>query len=191
MRPLVAAVLCAAPLLLGACSGSGTAPAGGDGQGFVSGDGSVAVVDPAERRPAPELTGTTLAGEPFDLADHRGDVVVLNVWGSWCAPCREEAPYLQAVYEETASDGVQFVGVNTRDDDAAARAFERRFGITYPSVVDDDGRLLLAFRDTLPPSSIPSTLVIDREGRVAARVLGPTTFTELRALVDDVAAEPA
>ncbi len=177
--------------LVAGCSTAGPTPAGGDGQGFVSGDGSLSVVDPAAREPAPELSGTTLDGEQLALSELQGDVVVLNVWGSWCAPCREEAPYLQGVYDDTRRDGVRFVGINTRDDLAAATAFERRFAITYPSLVDTDGRLLLQFRGSLPPSAIPSTLVIDREGRVAARVLGPTTYSELKRLVDEVAAEPA
>jgi len=177
--------------LVAGCSSPGPAPAGGDGQGFVSGDGSVLVVDPAAREPAPAVSGTTLDGEELALSELQGDVVVLNVWGSWCAPCREEAPYLQGVFDDTSRDGVRFVGINTRDDLAAAQAFERRFDVTYPSLVDTDGRLLLQFRGSLPPSAIPSTLVIDREGRVAARVLGPTTYSDLKRLVDEVAAEPA
>jgi thiol-disulfide isomerase/thioredoxin len=191
MRRLVAALVGVAVLVgLAGCSSTGAPTTGGDGQGFVTGDGSVAVVDPADRRPAPDLAGTTLSGDPVALSDFVGDVVVLNVWASWCGPCREEAPYLQAVADESAADGVTFLGINTRDDDAAAQAFERRFAITYPSIVDEDGRLLLAFRDTLPPSAIPSTLVIDRQGRVAARILRSTTYTELKRLVADVAAEP-
>jgi thiol-disulfide isomerase/thioredoxin len=191
MRRGVAALVGAAVLFgLAGCSSTAAPTAGGDGQGFVTGDGSVAVVDPADRRPAPDLAGTTLSGDAVSLSDLAGDVVVLNVWASWCGPCREEAPYLQAVADESAADGVTFLGINTRDDDAAAQAFERRFEITYPSIVDEDGRLLLAFRDTLPPSAIPSTLVIDRQGRVAARILRSTTYTELKRLVADVAAEP-
>lgn len=186
-----AAVGAAVMALVSGCSTPGPVPAGGDGQGFVSGDGSLLVVDPEAREPAPELTGTTLDGEPLSLSELQGEVVVLNVWGSWCAPCREEAPYLQGVFDDTRRDGVRFVGVNTRDDLAAAQAFERRFDITYPSLVDTDGRLLLRFRGSLPPSAIPSTLVVDRQGRVAARVLGPTTYSDLKRLVDEVSAEPA
>jgi thiol-disulfide isomerase/thioredoxin len=178
-------------VLVTGCGTGGPAPAGGDGQGFVGGDGSVRVVDPEARQPAPDVSGETVDGGLLALSDLRGKVVVLNVWGSWCAPCREEAPYLQGVYDDTRRDGVRFVGINTRDDVAAAQAFERSFGVTYPSLVDTDGRLLLQFRGSLPPSSIPSTLVVDREGRIAARVLGPTTYSALKRLVDDVAAEPA
>lgn len=170
---------------------------GGDGRvepaaeaGFVQGSGVVTVIDPAQREPAPDFSGPTLDGGTFDLGDHRGDVVVLNVWGSWCAPCRAEAPALAAVAEQTAADGVVFIGVNTRDTETAARAFEDEFGVPYPSVVDTDGRRLLAFRDTLPPAAIPSTLVVDRDGLMAARVIGEISENSLRGLVTDIAGEP-
>lgn len=154
-------------------------------QGYVSGDGSTTIIAEADRVPAPAIVGTTLDGEPFALADLRGAVVVLNVWASWCAPCRAEAPDLQEVaseYEQTAA--VQFVGLNTRDSAEAADAFVDRFGLTYPSVVDTDGVLQLAFRDSLPPAAIPSTVVIDPQGRVAARVIGAVDASTLRGLIE-------
>jgi thiol-disulfide isomerase/thioredoxin len=169
-------------------SGTGASNAAG----FVAGDGTVQVIDPADRKPAPTLSGTTLTGDTFTLADHLGSVVVLNVWGSWCAPCRKEAPELQAAYKRltsgTGADGkVVFAGINTRDNDPGpAIAFERSFGVTYPSVYDPSGRLLLGFADSLPAMAIPSTLVIDRSGRVAARLLGATTTTTLVDVVTDV-----
>lgn len=175
-------------LTLASCS-SGAQFSSGDGQGFISGDGSTVVLDPSDRDDAPDVSGPTLQGDDLALADLSGEVVVLNVWGSWCAPCRAEAETLQELSDEFANQGVQFVGINTRDDEAKAAAFERTFGITYPSWVDPDGQMQLAFRDSLPPTSIPSTLVIDREGRVAARVLGPTSYLQLKGLVEDVAAE--
>jgi thiol-disulfide isomerase/thioredoxin len=159
--------------------------------GFVQGSGIVTIIDEDDREPAPEFSGPTLDGGEFDLAEQAGNVVVLNVWGSWCAPCRAEAPALAEVANQTADDGVVFVGVNTRDTTTAALAFEDEFDVPYPSVVDTDGRRLLAFRDTLPPAAIPSTLVIDRDGNMAARVLGEITETSLSALVSDVAAEAA
>lgn len=186
--PVLAAL--AAGLLLGACSGDGRVEPGTDA-GFVQGGGVVTVIDPGEREPAPEFEGPTLDGGRFDLAEQTGDVVVLNVWGSWCAPCRAEAPSFATVAEETADDAVVFVGVNTRDTETAALAFEDEFGVPYPSVVDTDGRRLLAFRDTLPPAAIPSTLVVDRNGDMAARVIGPISETSLRNLVTDIAEEPA
>jgi thiol-disulfide isomerase/thioredoxin len=154
--------------------------------------GDTAVVEQlpaAERQVVPELRGRLLSGGQFDLADHRGKVVVVNVWGSWCAPCRAEAPHLQQVWTETQDRGVQFVGINVKDNDAAAKGFVRTYGITYPSLVDDDGRLLLMLRGSLPPEAIPSTIVIDRQGRIAARALGGITEQQLRRLVDWALAE--
>jgi thiol-disulfide isomerase/thioredoxin len=159
---------------------------------YVEGGGIVTIVPPDERQQAPEFSGPLLGGtDEFNLAQTNGDVVVLNVWASWCPPCRKEAPALQAVSAELAAQDVQFVGVNVRDNETDARAFVQEFGLTYPSVVDTTGALLLAFRDTLPPSAIPSTLVIDREGRMAARVLDEVTETSLLDLVADIAAEDA
>lgn len=168
---------------LAGCSSS-TGAAGGDEQGFVAGDGSIVVVPADQRVAAPALTGTTLDGEPFDLADHRGEVVLLNVWASWCAPCRAEAPDLAALTAAYADQPVQVVGLNTRDSDVSARAFAERYGLTFPSVVDRDGQLQLLFSDSLPPQAIPSTLVIDPEGRVAGRVLGRSSESTLAAMID-------
>ena len=182
MRLLLAAS--ASLLLLAGCG----AQAGSDGVGFEGGDGTVTIV-PAERRePAPTLSGVALNGEEVSTADHAGKIVVVNVWGSWCAPCRAEAPELVEAQRDLG-DGVAFLGVNTRDLDVApAQAFERAFGLTYPSIFDPDGRLLLGFAQ-LPPKAIPSTVVIDAEGRVAARVLGTVDATTLSGIVSDVAAD--
>ncbi|MFL6287811.1 MAG: TlpA family protein disulfide reductase, partial [Actinomycetes bacterium] len=104
-------------------------------------------------------------------------------------PCRDEAPALQEVYKTNKSKGVQFIGINTRDQVAAAQAFEETFGVTYPSFDDQSGQLQLLFRDTLPVEAIPSTVIVDREGKVAARVVGPTTYSQLSELIDQVDAE--
>ena len=176
-------------LLVAGCAG-GSPQTGAPDKGYISGDGSVTLIAPAERGEPVTFEGTTLEGSEFDVADHRGEVVVVNVWGSWCPPCIAEAPDLERVWDRTRSRDVQFVGVNTRDQPAAARAHERRFGVSYPSIDDDGGRVLLAFRGTLPPVAIPSTLVLDRRGRVAARVLGQVGAGTLRGLVTDVLAEP-
>jgi peroxiredoxin len=184
-----ATVAVALAVLLTGCSGaaSGTAQ-----QGYVDGAGTIQVVPAAERAKAPALKGTTLDGKPFDLASLRGTVVVLNVWASWCPPCRAEGPMLQTVHTDLLPRGGTLVGIDTRDGDGtAARAFAQNIGMTYPSVVDRDGRLLLAFADTLPPQAVPSTLVIDRSGRIAARVIGPVTQPRLMALVDPLLAETA
>jgi len=176
-RWVIAAV--AVALTLTGCSAD---LAEGD-QGFVAGDGSVTVLAAGERQPAPSIVGETLDGGTFTLADHLGQVVVLNVWASWCAPCRAEAPILEEVWQDTEPLGVQFVGLDTRDSDAAARAFVDRFGITYPNVIDRDGRLQLRFGDSLPPQAIPSTVVVDRQGRVAARALGKVSAATLRTMI--------
>jgi thiol-disulfide isomerase/thioredoxin len=158
-------------------------------QGYVSGDGTTTIVAQSERAPAPDLTGTTLDGEPFALADHLGEVVVLNVWASWCAPCRAEAEDIQKVSSELEGSGVKFVGLNTRDSQAAADAFVDRFGVTYPSVVDTDGTRQLLFHETLPPAAIPSTIVIDRQGRVAGRAIGEVDRSRLLGMIEPILAE--
>lgn len=183
MRPLGLVAVAMAALLLTACGASDA----DTGTAFVAGDGSIVLIAPDERQPAPDLVGPTLEGGEFRLSDHLGDVVVLNVWASWCAPCRAEAPVLEDAWREVKDDGVQFVGLDTRDTEAAALAFLDRYGVTYPNVIDTDGRLQLLFSDTLPPQAIPSTLVVDREGRVAGRILGRVTDATLTALIDDVA----
>jgi len=170
-------------LLLSGCTSSSAATSGTD-SGFVAGDGSLVLVAEADRLPAPDLVGQTLDGEEFRLADHRGDVVVLNVWASWCAPCRAEAPGLAALATEYEGSGVQFVGLDTRDSDIPARSFVERFGIPYPNVIDRDGRLQLLFVDSLPPQAIPSTIVIDPQGRVAGRALGKVSESSLRGLIE-------
>jgi thiol-disulfide isomerase/thioredoxin len=194
-RLLRTAALVAVGAVLAGCSqdvSAGERVAGGDvaAQGYVSGDGSTTIVAEADRKPAPAFTGETLDGGQFDLAEHRGEVVVLNVWASWCAPCRAEAADLAAVATEKAEDGVVFVGLNTRDSAAPANAFVERFGLPYDNVIDTNGTKQLAFRD-LPPAAIPSTLVIDREGRVAARAIGEVDRSRLLGLIEPIEAEGA
>jgi thiol-disulfide isomerase/thioredoxin len=188
--PRVAILVAAVLLLTAGCSDGQVLRSGDGGQSrYIEGTGAVTIVPVGDRAPAPDFGGPLLNGGEFKLTEARGDVVVLNVWGSWCPPCRKEAPALQAVAESLAADGVRFVGINTRDNETDARAFQAEFGVTFPSVVDTDGTRMLAFRDTLPPAAIPTTLVIDREGWVAARVLGAITEPSLRDLIGDVLAE--
>jgi thiol-disulfide isomerase/thioredoxin len=159
--------------------------------GFVSGDGSVTILDQDARLPAPVVSGTNLEGQQLSTADFPGEIIVLNVWASWCAPCRAEAPALEAVAAEYADQGVQLIGLNTRDSNASAINFIKNYGVSFPSIVDTDGRLQLLFNDTLPPQAIPSTIVIDQGGKVAARALGAVDSSTLSAIVDQLKLESA
>ncbi len=141
---------------------------------------------PADRPPPVSLTGELLDGSRFDLASTRGTVVVVNVWGSWCAPCRAEAPDLEQTYQATRDRKVTFLGINHQDGRDAAKAFERG-QVTYPSLFDPDSRAALAFQVT--PNLTPSTLVLDRQGRIAVVVRGAVTRAKLQPLVERVAAE--
>ena len=141
------------------------------------------MIDESQRQSAPDITGTTLDGQPFSLASLRGKPTILNVWASWCAPCRAEAPILEKVWQAKQPD-VHFIGLDTRDSDTAALSFIRKFGITYPNVIDRDGALQLRFSDTLPPQAIPSTIVIDAQGRVAARALGKVSESTLLGMIE-------
>ncbi|HBK38989.1 MAG TPA: redoxin [Actinobacteria bacterium] len=147
------------------------------------------ILPPDQRQVAPNASGVDLAGKTLELADFAGQIVVLNVWASWCAPCRAEAGALEEVAKQFENQGVQFIGLNTRDSNAAARAFIRKFDVTYPSLVDTDGRIQLLFNDSLPPQAIPSTIVIDQKGRVAARALGVVTAATLRAMIEPLREE--
>lgn len=172
---------------LAGCSNDEVGSAGD--AGFVSGKGVITRLAEGDRRPPGEVAGETIEGEPVSLADFAGKTVVVNVWGSWCAPCRSEAADLVAASEDLADEGVVFLGINSRDlDRAAAAAFQRRFAVPYPSIYDQQGRTLLAFRGTLSPNAIPSTVVVDAEGRVAASVIGEVTRSTLVGLVRDVQA---
>jgi thiol-disulfide isomerase/thioredoxin len=174
-------------LALAGCSSAGQDQAERKGQtGFVSGGGTLTIFKPSERQPAPKVSGQTLDGRQWSLTDQAGKVVVLNVWGSWCAPCRKEAPDLVEASRQLGA-GAVFAGLNTRDlDPAPARKFVREFGIGYPSIYDPSGKQLLGFRGQVSPQSIPSTLVIDPSGRVAARVLGTVSARTLVDVVHDV-----
>ncbi len=182
-------VAVAAVALLAGCTGR---PIGADGsaadQGFVAGDYQVRTGAAGDGQVAPDVTGPTLDGGTFHLDRYKGKVVVFNFWASWCAPCRVETPALQVLAHDLASKGVVFVGVDSRDDPDSARAFLADIEGTdapadYPNIDDSSGEVALSFH-TLAPSGFPTTLVVDRTGRVAVLVNGPTTEPRLRALLE-------
>ncbi|WP_432521361.1 TlpA family protein disulfide reductase [Kineococcus sp. SYSU DK006] len=187
-RTVVAAAL--GVLALAGCSGGDGLPQT-QGANYIEGDGTV-VSTPVEERGEPvDFTGTTVDGAQLRLSDHRGEVVVLNTWFAGCSPCRKEAPDLQAVWSEYAERGVQFVGINTDDTAEVAASFQRTFAITYPSVLDaGSGQAVLALR-RYAPQATPTTLVLDAEGRVAARASGIVRAATLRGMLDDAGALPA
>ena len=161
----------------------------GNRQGYVSGDGSIETIAAAKRGRPVELSGETLDGDAWSAADARGKVVVLNVWATWCPPCEAEAPELKKAAEAVAADGkpVVFMGINTRDNAASGRATIKRQGIPYPSLDDREGLMVLALQGKAPTP--PTTLVLDRQGRIASRVVGEVTAPTLTGLVDDALAE--
>ncbi|WP_031511340.1 TlpA family protein disulfide reductase [Streptomyces megasporus] len=185
-RTALAALPLAVLAAVGCAPQSEDAPSGGE----AADRRQLLHIPAADRQAAPDVRGETLTGEELALADFRGKIVVLNVWGSWCAPCRAEAPHLQKVSQATKDQGVVFLGINTRDATRDnALNFEESYGITYPSLWDPAGRQLLKFKGTLAPSAIPSTVAIDRKGRIAARALKALDETELRWLIDPVLKE--
>ncbi|MEI7777992.1 MAG: TlpA disulfide reductase family protein [Actinomycetes bacterium] len=181
-----ALLLGAAVVLTGCAATSGT---GSSDLHYVSGDGATTILSIKDRAAFPSVSGQTLTGTSLALSQFSGKVVVLNVWASWCPPCRAEAPTLERVAKALAAKGVVFIGIDTRDNLVAGQAYAANFGLTFQSLFDQDGALLLAFRGTLPPAAIPSTLVIDRHGRVAARALGGVDESRLLGLIDPVLQE--
>jgi thiol-disulfide isomerase/thioredoxin len=167
--------------VLAGCSGGAVASSGA---GQAAGAGVKTFVPAAQRKEPVELAGTTLEGRRLDIATLRGKPVVLNVWGSWCPPCRREAPALQAAATELAGRA-SFVGIDVRDNRGSALAYQRKFKITYPSIVDP-GTLLLSLQGAVAAQSPPVTVVLDAKGRIAARFIGVTTKITLIDMVEDV-----
>jgi thiol-disulfide isomerase/thioredoxin len=189
MRRAVIAALGAA-LLAGCSTGSGAVDVNNGGEfRFVAGTPAGEVIPPDERASAPEFAGTLLGGGEFSSSELAGEVAVLNFWGSWCAPCRVETPEFQEVYAEVRNDGVEFLGLNVKEtDEQFAHAFVDRFGIEFPSLYDPRGEVALAFRG-YPANAIPSTIVLDAEGRVAAVYTGTVSQEDLRRVLDSVLGE--
>ncbi|GAA3401142.1 TlpA family protein disulfide reductase [Pseudarthrobacter polychromogenes] len=161
----------------------------GDNKNYVAGDGSVTEFAAGDRKSAIQVNGTLFNGTTVAPADFQGGVTVLNFWFAACAPCRVEAPILEELHQEFKDQGVQFYGVNLRDEKATAEAFEKTFNLTYPSFDDKDGGVLLAVSGLVPPGAVPTTLVLDKQGRVASRVLGEVQKGTLKALIAAAVAE--
>ncbi|MCP2047971.1 UNVERIFIED_ORG: thiol-disulfide isomerase/thioredoxin [Paenarthrobacter nicotinovorans] len=161
----------------------------GDNKNYVAGDGSVTEFAKADRAAPVALKGTLFNGNEVKPEDLKGKVTVLNFWFAACAPCRIEAPQLEALHQEFKDQGVQFFGVNLRDEKATADAFDKTFNLTYPSFNDKDGSVLLSVSGIVPPGAVPTTLVLDKEGKVASRVLGEIEKSTLKALISSAVAE--
>lgn len=180
----VAVTLCVA----GCASGSiGANVPQSSGTSFVGSSYTSTVFKAGQRPQVPDVSGTSLTGQPLHLSSYRGDVLVLNFWGSWCTPCRSEAPALGTLARQMRAKGVRFLGVDIRDEPDSALAFMQTFRVGYPSFNDPNDQIALDFRGTMTPSAIPTTLVIDRSGQVAARVVGGVTYAGLKSLILSVA----
>ena len=181
-----AAVLLA---LAGCATGHGAVDVDNGGEfRFVAGTPAGTVIPPGQRATAPSFSGTLLDGSAFRSASLRGSVAVLNFWGSWCAPCRVETPEFSSVASSVAGRGVRFLGVDVKEDEQFAQAFLDSRQISYPSLYDPRGEVALAFRD-YPANAIPSTIVLDRQGRVAAVYTAAVSQQDLRSVVDAVTGE--
>jgi len=194
LAPLLAGLAVGA-LLLSGCSSDPLAEQyrEGSGKGFIAGDGSVTEIALSDRGQAVEFSGVTEAGDTVTSADKLGEVLVVNFWYASCAPCRAEASDLQSLNAQFEGEGASFLGVNVRDQAPNAIAFNETYGVTYPSVLDvDAGAMQLAFSGSIPPNAVPTTLVVDAQGKVAARILGQVTSPSiLETLIRDTIAENA
>jgi thiol-disulfide isomerase/thioredoxin len=191
--PAIAVIVFGTVLAVTGCDGGaiGQNTPFSNGQNFVSDSYASTWFNVGSRPRAPKVSGTSLTGKPLSLASYKGDVIVLNFWGSWCAPCRGEAPALGTLARQLASRGVRFVGVDIRDEPDAALAFMQDFNIGYPSFNDPNDQIALEFQGAATPAAIPSTIIIDRSGRIAERIIGGTTYSSLKPLILKVAAEPS
>jgi thiol-disulfide isomerase/thioredoxin len=185
---LAAAVVALAAAAAAGCDGGNIASnnPGSSGQSFVGASYESTLYQIGSRPDAPAVSGTTISGQRLSLSSYHGDTIVLNFWGSWCAPCRAEAPALAQLARKLAPDNVRFVGVDIRDEPDSARAFMQTFNVDYPSLNDPADEIALEFHSTVPPAAIPTTLVIDRSGRIAARIVGASSYADLDALIGQV-----
>jgi thiol-disulfide isomerase/thioredoxin len=170
---------------------AGWATGGNSGVTDVAGSTSAVLYQAGHRPLAPDFTATTLTGARLSFSSYRGRVVVLNFWGSWCPPCRAEAPALAVTAKKYRPAGVDFLGVDERDTTAGALAFARTFGIGYPSVGDSSSVIALDFTAVVPLAGTPTTLVIDRTGHIAGAVFGAATYQELTGILAQVTGKAA
>jgi thiol-disulfide isomerase/thioredoxin len=197
MRAFHLATAVALVLTLGACTGSGDELAAqyreGTGQNYISGDGALTILAPDSRATPVEFNGSTDLGDTFTSADYAGQVIVVNFWYAGCPPCRLEAADLEAVYQEFKDQGVVFIGVNIMDQAPTALTFAKEFGVTYPSLLDaNDGAVRLAFSGQIAPNAVPTTLVLDKDARVAGRISGLLSDPEvLVGMIESVLEEPS
>jgi peroxiredoxin len=188
-RTVVLAATVLAGVLLAVALVAAFAGGGNGGVTDIDGNASAVVYATGHRPLAPDFTATTLTGSKLSFSAYRGKVVVLNFWGSWCVPCREEAPTLSAAAAQYQASGVSFLGVDVRDTTASAEAFARSFHVPYPSVSDTSSLITQDFTAVVPIAGTPTTLVIDRTGHVAGAVFGTATYPELTAILAKVTAK--
>ncbi|MDP5128956.1 MAG: TlpA family protein disulfide reductase [Pontimonas sp.] len=195
MKAAFGGVLLVVGLVLSGCAAESDALAeqyrAGTGQNYISGDGALTVVAPESRDEGIAFQGPLDVGGTFSSDDYEGQIMVVNFWYAGCPPCRLEAPDLEALHQEFLDEGVVFIGVNILDQAPTALAFADEFGVTYPSIMDtNDGSVRLAFSGQVAPNAVPTTVVLDQQGRVAARISGLLTEPDvLAALIRDVQAE--
>ena len=192
-RPALLGAIAAAAVLSAGCSGGaiGAETPASSGQSFVGHSYESTFYQAGHRPAAPGVSGTTVTGQHLSLSQYRGDTIVLNFWGSWCAPCRAEAPALGQLARQLKSRDVRFVGIDIRDGPDSAVAFMQQFNVGYPSLSDPNDMIALDFRSTVPPADIPTTLVIDRAGRIADRIFGAATYQELLSVINQVTGKSA
>lgn len=184
-------VLCTGVLGLGV-TGCVTAPKTEDAATTtVVGGGTVTEFAADQRADPISIIGNSVSGEPVDITQWRGNVVVVNLWYAACGPCRAEAADLVQIATDSKADGVQFVGLNTRDNADTAAAFERSFNVPYPTVLDPEGTIVAGLSGQVTPQAVPTTLVLDRQGRVAARILGAIDAATVRTLIKEALKEPS
>ena len=195
MKAAFGGVLLVVGLVLSGCAAESDALAeqyrAGTGQNYISGDGALTVVAPESRDEGIVFQGPLDVGGTFSSDDYEGQIMVVNFWYAGCPPCRLEAPDLEALHQEFLEEAVVFIGVNILDQAPTALAFADEFGVTYPSIMDtNDGSVRLAFSGQVAPNAVPTTVVLDQQGRVAARISGLLTEPDvLAALIRDVQAE--